>query len=237
MSGKKTPLYIQIKDDLLNMINSGFNIGDKLPSEAELSASLQVSRVTVREALKEIENEGLIERIQGSGTFITRLNPVVTVKLDMLDRLSAILDGPMVDLRTTKLNVERVKANSKVAGKLKINEGEDVIIFDRIRNLNGIPAIRSIDIIPFSILPDNYTIESMGHSLSDFLGVHLAKSEAKLIPVRASEHLAELLHISPNTLCLMLEEVTFNSNGQAIDYSHYYFVAHLFNFVISRTKP
>jgi len=235
--GKKAPLYIQVKDHLLNMLSSGtYIIGDKLPSEAELSIKFQVSRVTIRDALKEIEKEGFIERVQGSGTFITRLNTVVQMQLDRLDRLSAILEGPTVDLKTTRLNVEYLKADRKIAQKLAINEDEDVISFERIRNLNGIPAIYSVDIIPLAILPDNYSIESMGQSLSDYLGVHLAKSEAIIVPMMASGHLAKLLHVSPNAMCLMLEEVTYDLKGLAIDYSHYYFVAHLFNFVFSRIK-
>lgn len=65
-------IYAQI---LLQLSTGQYRIGDRLPAEKELSASFDVSRPVVREALQHLQNDGLIDARRGSGTFVQRLPP------------------------------------------------------------------------------------------------------------------------------------------------------------------
>lgn len=75
MSYEQEPLYIQIKQHLLNQIHTGkVKPGEKLPSEKELTDLFSVSRITVRNALAELQSEGMISRVSGKGTFVSQLS-------------------------------------------------------------------------------------------------------------------------------------------------------------------
>ncbi|NLI89852.1 MAG: GntR family transcriptional regulator, partial [Epulopiscium sp.] len=79
------PLYMQIKNYILEEINNGkFKPGDKLPSEKDFTDLFEVSRVTVRSALAELQSEGVISRISGRGTFVSE-----DLKLDYTDSKAA----------------------------------------------------------------------------------------------------------------------------------------------------
>ncbi len=237
MQSKKSLLSSQIKNDLINIIkNGGFHAKDKLPTETEFALTLHVSRSTIRAALDILESEGLIKRVKGSGTFLNKTKPVIDLRLDKLFKLSEIIAQAGVQLKTTSLKVESAKAEPRVAAKLGILENEEIILFERVRSIDEYPAVYSIDRVPKSLLPSQYTLENMGDSLSEFLGVHIASSKAKIAPMKAAAKVCVAMQEPPNTLCLMLEEMTYDLEGTCIDYSHEYYLAHLFNFEIIREK-
>ena len=65
------PKYVQIQNYILQKIESGeYTAGDKIPSEIELARQFDVSRLTVNTAVKELANSGIVERVQGKGTFV-----------------------------------------------------------------------------------------------------------------------------------------------------------------------
>lgn len=65
------PKYVQIQNYILQKIESGeYAAGDKIPSETELARQFDVSRLTVNTAVKELANSGIVERVQGKGTFV-----------------------------------------------------------------------------------------------------------------------------------------------------------------------
>lgn len=69
--GSYIPKYVQIQDYILQKIEEGvFGAGDRLPSEAELSRQFHVSRITVNTAIRDLSGKGVVERIQGKGTFV-----------------------------------------------------------------------------------------------------------------------------------------------------------------------
>ena len=237
MKAKKSLLSKQIKNDLLNLINSaGYKGSERLPCETELATSLNVSRSTLRNSLFELESEGIIERIKGAGTFLKKTRPLIKIRLNNLFKLSDLMKGTAYSLKTTSIKIENARANDHIASILAIKKNEEIIIFERVRSLNDIPAVYSIDRVPKSLLPPQYTLEDIGNSLSGFLGVHIASSKAKIAPVKATNKLCEALQVPPNTLCLGLEEITYDSKDLCIDYSHEYYLNHLFVFEFERTK-
>ena len=85
----KTPLYLKARQYLLNLIENGtFKHGEQLPSEADLAAQLGISRPTLREALHNLEREGIIIRKHGVGTFVSRHTPTLESGLEALESLN-----------------------------------------------------------------------------------------------------------------------------------------------------
>src|SRR4030042_6647324 len=82
-SNNPIPLYYQLKLRIESQINSGaWKPGDRVPSESVLEEQFQVSRTTVRQALSELVNQGLLTRIQGKGTFVAQ--PRIHQRLSLL---------------------------------------------------------------------------------------------------------------------------------------------------------
>ncbi len=66
-----SPVYIQIHNDIKRSIESGkWSVGDRIPSERELAVEFNVSRMTLRQAIQTLVEEGILERFVGSGTFV-----------------------------------------------------------------------------------------------------------------------------------------------------------------------
>ena len=84
----KMPLSLQVQQHIVDLIKDDtFSPGDRLPSEAEFSVRLGVSRPTLREALKSLEQEGVLLRKHGVGTFISSHTPFMESGLEVLESL------------------------------------------------------------------------------------------------------------------------------------------------------
>src|ERR1700675_1699440 len=81
---RRTPLFTEVRDALFADIAEGrLALGDRLPSEPDLAISFGISRPTLREVLRSLEADGLVRRIHGVGTFISRSEPLVRTALDL----------------------------------------------------------------------------------------------------------------------------------------------------------
>ena len=91
---KLQPRYLSISEELLSDIGAGkFPVGSMLPTELELCERFEVSRFTVREALRRLHEMGLLHRRRGSGTVVRSLEPQAAM-VQALDSMSAILQYP-----------------------------------------------------------------------------------------------------------------------------------------------
>ena len=147
------PYYVQLKEALRERIERGdWRQGDQLPSEPELCHSFNVSRTVVRQALQELEYEGLIVRERGKGTFVAA--PKISESL--VQRLTGFYQD-MVNLGhipvTRVLKQEIVPASHKTAAYLQLEEGSSVIQIDRLRYIDDEPIVLVTTYLPYSICP------------------------------------------------------------------------------------
>ncbi len=137
-SPSKEPKYVRLKEQLLELIRDTVSLqGDCLPSERLLGERFGVSRVTIRRAVAEIEQEGLLYRIQGKGAFICK---------EKIPQYLAKLTSFSDDMRTRDLRpdsrilaLESITAGSYVAEMLKIDPGDPVVLLKRLRLADGEP--------------------------------------------------------------------------------------------------
>jgi GntR family transcriptional regulator len=218
------PYYIQLMAILKEKVQTGIWVpGDQIPGEQELCALYQVSRTVVRQALRELELEGVINRRKGKGTFISlpKISEGLVQKLtgfyqDMVERgLKPV---------TKVLHQNVTPANDKVARFLDILPGEQVIDILRLRFVNNEPIQLVTTYIPFKICPALATVDLTDRSLYEFLetecGVLLAKGRRYIEAVLANENEAELLGIERGAPLLMLDSISFSESGQPIEYYH-----------------
>ncbi|WP_391559967.1 GntR family transcriptional regulator [Robertmurraya sp.] len=218
----ETPVYIQLKNFFMKEIQSGrLNFGTKIPSERDLTKQYNVSRATARQALSLLEREGFVERIVGSGTFVTNTR----IQLDFITFNSftnVLLDQGIVPA-TKMLKVCREEANPLIASKLNISSNEEIIVIKRLRFADGIPISIQTTHIPYIFCPkieqflkDNVSIYKI---LREEFNIDLVKTKQHMRVAYSNEEESKLLKIQSESPCLLLEEVTADRSGRNIDFS------------------
>ena len=218
------PYYIQLMDILREKVQQAEWVpGDQIPGEQDLCEQYQVSRTVVRQALRELEFEGVISRQKGKGTFISlpKISEGLVQKLtgfyqDMVER--GLKPGSQV------LHQNVISSNDKIAHFLNIKSGEKVIDIQRLRFINDEPIQLVTTYIPFDVCPSLASVDLSNRSLYEYLekecGIYLAKGHRYIEAVLANDYEAALLGIERGDPLLLLDSVSFSENGQPIEYYH-----------------
>ncbi len=216
-------------------------VGTRLPSEPKLAAELGVSRATVRDALRALEQEGLVRRVQGSGTFVA--HPRVPNSLDMNFGVTAAIrqGGMRPGVEQARHWVEPAAANE--SERLALGPGEDVLVIDRVRTADGRPVVVSRDVLPHKLLRgrddviDALLAGSVYAVLEDEFGITIQYGIASFCPVRAEHSLADRLRVEPGELLFYLWQVDYAESGDPVLSSHEYHLADAFEFSVVRRGP
>lgn len=218
------PYYIQLIEALKEKISLGeWKVGDQLPSEPELCEIYGVSRTVIRQALREIELEGLITRRKGKGTFIAepKISESLAQKLtgfyqDMVERgLKPV---------TKVLRHEIVPASKKIADYLEIEPSTLVYEITRLRNVNEEPILLVTTYLPYELCPQLEDTDIRDRSLYAFLeeecGIFIAYGRRFIEAVLANETEARLLEIDVGAPLILLNSVSYLEDGTPIEYYH-----------------
>jgi GntR family transcriptional regulator len=218
------PYYIQLMDILKEKVQKkDWVAGDQIPGEQDLCEMYRVSRTVVRQALRELELEGVISRRKGKGTFISspKINEGLVQKLtgfyqDMVERgLKPV---------TKVLHQSVSPASEKVARFLNIQPGDKVIDIQRLRYISEEPILLVTTYIPFEVCPDLEKVDLSNRSLYEYLekecGVFIAKGRRYIEAVLANDSEAELLGVESGAPLMMLDSISFSENGLPVEYYH-----------------
>ena len=230
MLNKNTPipLYYQLKEIIREQIDIGeLKPGDILPSERELSEKYIISRPTIRQALKELVNEGLLYREKGRGTFVAEPK----ISYGFIQKLTTFYDDMMEKGYTpiTKvLNKEIKIARKAIANKLNIREGEKIVVISRIRYVEGEPVVSVVNHIPYKLCPEliNDVLEnkSLYNILSEKYRLIPYKAKMSLEPIIASEYDARILNIEKGAPVHLMQNITYTEdNNIVMDYFESHF--------------
>ena len=217
----RLPLYTQLKERIWEMVEQGqLKPGDQLPSERELCERYNISRMTCRQALSDLVNEGLLYRMQGRGTFVA--SPKVTQGLLGLTGFTEDMLSRGLIPETRVLSVEVVPASNKVAAFLELAIGERVVRLVRLRLASGQPMCLEQCHLPENLAPGLEKRRDLSGSLYKILsahyGLHMVKAHETLEAVAAREREAEALEVATGSPLLLLERVTRGADGRAMEY-------------------
>ena len=133
------PLYKQIVHDLVSRIESGvYSEGDKLPTETELMEEYGVSRITVRSAIKELEDADIVERTRGKGTFVTTTRNAYAADDQESFTHSCIQENKKPS--TVVLEVAWIYPTLRDVRFLQVQEDENILQTRRLRLVDGVPV-------------------------------------------------------------------------------------------------
>ncbi len=218
------PYYVQLRDILKDQVQKkNWLPGDQIPGEQDLCEMYGVSRTVVRQALRELELEGIVRRRKGRGTFIQE--PKIS------EGLVQKLTGFYQDMRerglkpvTKVLHQNVVPASEKIAGYLGIQAGAAVVDIQRLYFIHDEPIQVVTTYIPYDLCPSLATVDLSNRSLYEYLekeaGIFLTKGRRYIEAVLATESEASLLGIERGTPLLLLDSVSYAEDGRPVEYYH-----------------
>jgi len=221
------PYYSQLKQILMSQIEQGiWRNGDALPSHSELCEQYQVSRSVVRQALKELEDEGRV--IQRKG----RLATVATPKIS--GNLLANLSGTYEDLAekgyyaiSQTLKQVVVPASNEIAERLALKPGEKIIEIERLRFVKDEPFVLVSSFLPYALCPiikdTDLTNKSLLAILRSEYGIVITSSRRSIETCKASAHEAKLLQIKKGDPLFLFNSLSYMDNGKVMGCSRAFF--------------
>ncbi len=216
-----SPLYRQLMSRLREDIAKGvYPVHSRIPPEAELEARYQVSRVTVRRALKELTREGLLRPQQGKGTFVC--SPRIRRSLRDVTSFHEACRHMGCQPGTQVISLKRTEADAQTRQDLQLPENlHEVIETVRLRLADGEPVMIETNRFPptFDVLMRS----DLTGSLYDILaaqGVEAGSGQHEVSLCYADTHQARELGVEPGTALLQLAEIIYDQHGAPLHTSH-----------------
>lgn len=226
-------LYARIRDELRTLIVTGtYQLHQRLPSERDLIKNYGVSRITVRQALGELEKEGLLFKVPGKGMFASKPKPFQS--LVRLQGFGEELSQQGHEIYNRLIGFDFLPASAEVALRLGLTEGSLVTKLQRVRHINREPV--SFDI--------TYMNSSIGERLANedlvnrdlFLiqendyGIPLGFADLVIDAVLTDEETAKFLQIPVDSPILRVERLTYAKDGTPLNFEYLYYRADNFQF-------
>lgn len=216
------PRYHQLKEILRERIRSGeWKPGDLIPSERELSETYGISRMTARQAITDLVNEGVFYREQGRGTFVTQNR--ITQQLLRLTGFTEDIRARGQRPATRLLSASMCPADETVAERLRVKEGQSVFCLQRLRLADDEPLAIEESHLFFNgcegLADDDLENNSLYHLLETKYGLPLMEAEQELEAGLAGEHEAAALQIPAGSPVLHTRRITYTDRNRPIEYA------------------
>lgn len=214
-----TPLYFKIKQQLLDQLADGkLKPGEMLPSEAQLSAQYGVSRITVRRALKELIQQGILYTLQGKGTFAAH-TPIR--EISGFRSFSEDIRAKGLHPSSKMVRFEQLPADESIAARLRIGHGEPVYILQRLRLADEQPVAFETAYLPARLCP-NLDRKDLSQSLYQVLreqyDVFPAWADAEIQASPATPEIASALGMRAGEPVLTAYRLTYTESFDMVEY-------------------
>jgi len=235
-------LHNSISILIRNKIFSGeYSENERIPSEPLLAKELGISRATLREALKQLESEGILLRKHGVGTFVKSVKPAFNLPMEIPRSITMMIEklGMIPGTAMMKINNDTVYPDDME--KLNLIPGSKVYRIERIRTANGQPVAYTIDVVPAWAMKkyperkgnDNFSL--MEH-LKYKCGIKIKESKSSIIPLQGIISVAEKLEIEDSSHMFFIESMDYQSDGTPVLFSREYFSPWIFRITLKRNN-
>ncbi|KAF1301367.1 MULTISPECIES: GntR family transcriptional regulator [Enterococcus] len=229
------PVYIQIHDQIKKQIEEGvWGIGDRLPSERELAIQFSVSRMTLRQAIQTLADEGILDRKIGSGTYVARQK--------VQEKMSGTTSFTEIMLSQGKVPSSKVVSyfvtapSSSELEKLHLTKNESILRMERIRFADDIPICFEVASIPEKLIHDfsKSEITKSFYKTLEEKGEKIGPANQTVSAMLASEQIAEYLQIKRGDAILRMRQISYLQDGQPFEYVRTQYVGNRFEFYLER---
>lgn len=217
------PFHAQVRETLRARILDGTYLPDQqLPSENEMTTQFSVSRITIRHALQDLQNEGLIYRLHGKGTYVAR--PKATQDLTRLQSFGEAMRPLGYETFSKLISIKQVKPPPAVAERMGLRRSEKACEIKRVRFLNREPV--SLDVSYFTTRLGAMLARADLESTDIFvvlerdLGMMLHHADLVIGARLADDALAAHLGLMPGAALLYIDRVTTDQAGRPVSCEH-----------------
>lgn len=210
------PLYIQLKEELKSKIKEGaWEVDSQIPTEKALMEEYKVGRVTVREALSLLVNEGYLYRKQGIGTFVARKLP--SLGFEPLISLTYSLNARGIQSSNEILEKDELKPDKHLMARLRWKKSNTCLYIKRLRYAESQPIA-----IEYSYFSDEFRVfcdkldltGSFAKLILKELNITIKKVDQTVIPRLPTLEEQQLLQIDESTSVLSMERWIYGEDDQ-----------------------
>lgn len=227
------PLYSQLKELLRTRILDGtYPPHSRMPSESELGQAHGVSRITVRQALGDLQKEGLIFKIHGKGTFVAK--PKAFQNVSTLQGLAESMTQMGYEVLNRLRSFKFVPASALVAERLQVEEGSLVTEIKRVRLINREPVSLEVTYLPQAV---GEKLEKADLATRDIFlilendcGIPLGHADLAIDAALADSDLAQALLVEEGAPIMRIERLTHAADGTPLDFEHLYYRGDAFQY-------
>ncbi len=238
VGGGPRPKHAQLRDALAELAANELGPDAAIPSERELMTTYDVSRATVRKAIESLIAEGLLNRIQGKGTFVAK--PKVSQALQ-LTSYTEDMRAQGLEPTSQLLDIGYITADDTLAELLDIAPGGRVLRIERLRLASGEPMAIETTHLSAKRFPAlrrslaKYT--SLYTALAEVYDVHLAEAEETIETSLATPREAGLLGTDVGLPMLMLSRHSLDGEGRPVEWVRSVYRGDRYKFVARLKRP
>ncbi|EJO5346665.1 GntR family transcriptional regulator [Clostridium botulinum] len=232
MSTSFSPLYKQIAKKIKDEINkNNLKEGDAIPSESKLAEKFNVSRVTIRQAINMLVNEGLLYKIHGSGTYIKKIKLEHNIYnlVTFTEEAKRYNKNPINKILEFKV----IKADDKLQNILNLSSEDQVFFISRLRCIDDIPLILEKTYLPVKLFPDlsyDIMLSSKYKYIEKKKNLKIKESHQEIIPIIPDKDTTKLLNLEENTPILYIVMHSILESGIVFEYTELYFKSDEYKF-------
>lgn len=226
------PMYVQIEEELKRRIKDGeVAVGTAIPSERELTEQFGVSRMTVRQSITNLVNEGLLYREKGRGTFVASLK--VEQPLNGLTSFTEDMKARGLTPSNKVIRFEKMLPEPDIAAELQLEPGEEVFTVERIRYANEKPMALERTYLPARLFPalDEQALDGSLYSLIESGQQSISHASQRMEAALVRKEEAELLQIAMPAAILIIERISYLTNGTPFEVVRSIYRADRYKFV------
>jgi GntR family transcriptional regulator len=223
------PLYLQVERRIEDLLLRGlYKAGDRIPPETELVTSLGVSRVTVRAGVARLVERGVLERRQGSGTFLVRPpeGARLAAGLERLETYTVHAGRLGLKLASSDLAIQASGATADEAAALEVGESTPLAKVSRVLLIEGEPAAWMVDVVPESVVGvdevrERFRADAMLLDLLVSEGVPVGYSQMSIgaLVVGPEDEIGQLLRLKTQSAALSLIQTMYLTSGHPVQWS------------------
>lgn len=233
------PIYYQIKQTIKNwIINKEFSLGEKIPSENELAEKFNVNRLTIRQAIAQLTQEGFLKSRRGEGTFVTENeNLINSFNLETMGFMDDLFYQQISKIKIKSVVMNRVVPPKLIKEKLELNSDEkEVVQIKRVRILKEKLFTYTINYLPLAIgarMTEKDLYERpLLQILEQDMGIRFTEAVQKIEASFADKEVAEKLEIASGSPILFVERIIYTQKHNPVEIFQSSYRGDLYNFTV-----
>lgn len=215
------PLYNQLMEIIISMIENGkFDAHDKLPSEREFCEKYDVSRITVRQTLQELEKEGYIYKQHGKGTYVApkKFGQQLFTVYSFTEEMKRLDKNP----ETKVLSFELIKPKDRIRTALHLGPEDEVYKIMRLRLADSVPMLLETSYLPAAKFPfltkEALKKKPMYYVFEEDYSIKVERAIEQFHASNIDEKTAKLLKINQGEACMNIKRSTY-FHDEVVEYT------------------